>query len=418
MGGVRVLLVNKFYDLRGGTERVLFDLEEGLRERGHEVAVFANRDSRNRPSAWSEWFAPERDYAHPTLAQRLHYARATIYDRAARAALARLLDEFRPDIVHFHNIYHQLSPSLLDETRDRDLPSVLTLHDYKLACPVYRLFRDGEVCTRCVGTRTPLWCGVHGCSRDSRAESWLLALESTIHRWRGSWERGVGRFLCPSRFLRDLMVRQGLAPNRLEIVRNAPRHVPPLPSADARADRPILLFAGRISPEKGVRVLLEAARRVPEVELRIAGTGPDEEALRVSSADLPQVHWLGHLESEALDRERDRAWAVAVPSLWYENAPLSVVEAELAGRPVLAADHGGLPEMCESGVTGWLLPPGDVPAWSDALRQLARGRDALGAMGERARTRALREHDYGTFLDHHERIYREQAGAVAGGHDG
>ena len=121
---MRVLLVNKFYDPRGGTERVLFDLEDGLRERGHQVAVFSSQHPRNRDSDWSRYFVPQRDYASPTFAQRAHHAMGTLYDRQARRYFARLLDDFTPDVVHLHNIYHQLSPSILDELRARGLPAV------------------------------------------------------------------------------------------------------------------------------------------------------------------------------------------------------------------------------------------------------------------------------------------------------
>lgn len=406
---MRVLLVNKFYDPRGGTERVLFDLEDGLRERGHEVAVFSSRHPRNRESAWSRYFVPERDYAAPTPAQRVHHALGTLYDRQARQYFARLLDDFAPDVVHLHNIYHQLSPSILDELRARRLPTVLTLHDYKLVCPVYRLFRDGAPCEKCVGTEWPLWSGVHNCSRGSRAESWLLAIESTVHRMRRSYERAVTVFVSPSEFLARMVKRQGITARRIEVIRNAPRHRPPAADPSSRDPRPTVLVTGRLSEEKGVHVLLAAVVRTPDIEIRIAGTGPDEPRLRELAADRPNVHFLGHLDAPRLEAERARAWVVAVPSVWYENAPLSVLEAYCAGRPVLAADHGGLVEMVEEGVTGWRLPPGNVAAWTAALQRLPIAQSELMLMGMRARAIADRDYGYETFLDEHERLYARLA---------
>ena len=415
---MRILQVNKFYDPRGGTERVLFDLEDGLRERGHEVAVFACEHPDNRPSEWSRYFVPERDYESPGPLDRVRYAVGTVYDRGARKSFARLLDDFRPDVVHLHNVYHQLSPSILDELRERGLPATMTLHDYKLACPVYRLFRDGTVCDKCVQTEWPLWVGIHGCSRGSAAESWLLAVESTFHRMRRTYERSIGAFVVPSEFLAAIMRRRAIPARKLVVIANAPRHRPETAGPETRAPRPTVLFAGRISPEKGVRVLIDAARRVPDVEIRVAGTGPEADALQRASADLDHVHWLGHLDREALEAERARAWIVAVPSVWYENAPLSVIEAFCSGRPVLAADHGGLVEMVEEGVSGWRLPPGDVDAWAGALQRLPRAQSELMLMGMRARAVADAKYDHGRFLDAHEILYRHLTGAESLGVEG
>ena len=174
---------------------------------------------------------------------------------------------------------------------------------------------------------------------------------------------------------------------------------------EARATRPTVLFAGRISPEKGAGVLIDVARRVPDVELRLAGTGPDEAELKRRSEDLTNVHWLGHLDAAALERERAQAWTVAVPSLWYENAPLSVIESFCAGRPVLVADHGGLVEMVDEGTTGWRLPPGDVDAWAAAFQRLPAAASELMLMGTRARAVADRDHDHEQFLDAHVALY-------------
>jgi glycosyltransferase involved in cell wall biosynthesis len=404
---LRILLVNKFYDHRGGTERILFDLEAELRADGHDVAVFATRDERNLPTPWREYFAAGRDYENPTLGQRLSYAVATVYDRQARQSLARLLDEFRPDVVHLHNIYHQLSPSVLDELRERGLPAVMTLHDYKLACPVYRLFRQGRICEECVGRSVPWGSAVHGCSRGSRLESVLLSVESTVHRLRRSYERAVHRFVCPSRFLAGVMQRQGIPAEQLTVIENAPRDLPSSEDLPPRDPTPTVLLATRLSEEKGVEVLLEAAQDVGEVSVRVAGTGPLEADLRRCYPETPQRQWLGRLDQSALARERARSWAVAVPSLWYENAPLSAIESFHAGRPVLGADHGGLVEMVEEGVTGWRAPPGDVGAWVELLRRVVSRPEELECMGEAASRCARERYDFARFYDEHLALYQE-----------
>jgi glycosyltransferase involved in cell wall biosynthesis len=401
---VRILQVNKFYDLRGGAERVLFDLEEGLRMRGHEVVPFAMLDPRNQPSPWARHFVPPRDYGDVGLVTKLRQALLTIWDPVARSHLEGLLDDFTPEVAHLHNIYHQLSPSVLGPLRRRGIPVVMTLHDYKLACPSYQLLRDGAPCEKCVGARLPVWCAVHVCSRDSRAESIVLSIESSVHRMLRVYERGVDRFLCPSRFLAGVMSRHGLPAERLEVVPNAPRRVGTPAPWSARAAVPTVLYAGRLSREKGVDTLVEASRRVPQVEVRIAGDGPLARALRDRAADLPRVRFLGRLDAEALDRERAAAWAGVLPSRWQENGPLSVLETFAAGRGMLVSDRGGLPEMVDE-ACGRRVPAGDVEAWGKALGHVAADEAGWARRGMEARRRLEEHHDFDRFLDRHEEIY-------------
>lgn len=401
---VRVLQVNKFYDPRGGTERVLYDLEDGLRERGIEVGVFAGEDPRNRASEGPVWLVPGRDYSDRALRSRISHALGTLYDHDTRRRFAAALDEFEPDVVHLHNIYHQFSPSILDELYDRRLPAVMTVHDFKLVCPVYRLFRDGQICEECVGRDWPVGVIRHGCSRSSLAESILLAMEASWHRRRASYPRSLDAFLAPSRFMADKLIEGGLPADRIEVVRNAPRVTPTGLENAARATRPTFLFAGRLSPEKGVDLIVSAATACPEVELRIAGAGPEEVALRERAGGAANIHFLGHLPPAELEAERARCWAVLVPSRWYENAPLSVIESWWASRPVFGSGHGGLAEMLGDGEAGWAVAP-DTRAWVDCLRRAASSESALGELGARARVRAERDHSFARFLDRTLEIY-------------
>ena len=400
-------MVNKFYDLRGGTERVLFDVSAGLTERGHQVIPFAMRDDRNEPSDYAEYFVPPRDYDAPGTS-RASLAVSMIHDREARRCLARLLDAHAVDVAHLHNIYHQLSPSILAELRSRSIPVVMTLHDYKLVCPVYRLFRDGATCEKCVGTRTPLWAGVHGCHVAGAAQSWVVALESTWHRWTRAYERGVDVFVSPSRFLADVVRRHGVGDVR--VIPNAPRERAAAASIEARAATPRVLFAGRLSFEKGVDVLIRAAREVPDVEVVVAGTGPEQDTLQAMAADCDHVRFVGRLDAASLREERSKAWAEVLPSVWYENAPLSLLESYAMGRPVIAAAHGGLLEMVESDETGWLVPPGDDAAWQAALRRVAAEPDALATMGDAARRRLDRDYRFEDCVTSYEALYEETMG--------
>ncbi len=397
-------MVNKFYDLRGGTERVMFDLRDGLVERGHEVIPFSMQDPRNEPSEWSEYFVPQRDYNRGGLATKLRQARLTIHDEEASVALDALLERAQPQLAHLHNIYHQLSPSILAPLRRRGIPVVMTLHDYKLACPSYTMYRKGGPCEICVNHRVPLACALHACSRGSRMESIVLSIESTIHRARKVYERGVDRFVCPSEFLASVMRRRGIGGDQLLVIPNAPRHSgEPLPWK-ARAERPRVLYAGRLSPEKGIEILLDASREIPGVDLTVAGEGPLEHELRQRAQGASWIRFTGKLDLESLRRERGLAWALAVPSQWYENAPLTVLESFAAGRGVLASDLGGLPEMVGES-SGRCIAAGDTRAWRAALAALAREEELWKARGEAARRCLEERYDHRRHLDAHEALY-------------
>lgn len=403
---MRILQVNKFYDPRGGTERVLFDLEDGLRDRGHEVGIFACDHPGNRATSGPIWLVPERNYENPSLRDRIGHAVGTLYDQRARSLFRKALDEFEPDVVHLHNIYHQLSPSILDELYDRRLPAVMTVHDYKLVCPVYRLYRHGEICEECVGRDFPIDAVLHRCSRGSLAESALLAFESSWHRRRASYPRALDAFLAPSQFLADKLVEGGLPAERVHVVRNAPRNVPAPAAPEALATEPTFLYAGRLSDEKGVDLLVRAAARCPQVRLRIAGQGPQQDELREFAAGMDNVIFLGHLDQEQLERERAASWATLVPSRWYENAPLSVIESWWAGRAVLGSGHGGLAEMIGDGEAGRVVGA-NMDDWVEAFTSAAADREGLVSLGERAREKAAREHAFDDLLDRVLQFYAE-----------
>ncbi len=366
-----VLNVNKFHYLRGGSERYYFDLEAILAERGHHVLSFSMAHARNRPSPQAAHFVPEVSWDGGPL-RALWSGLSVIHSGAAAARIDALLDAERVDVAHLHNIAHQLSPSLLGPLRRRGIPVVQTLHDYKLICPNYRLFTEGAPCERCRGGR--YWnASLHGCGRGAAAGSLLLAIESSIHRASGVYGRGVDIFLAPSRFLLEKAVAFGVPRERL-------RHLPyPIAVAaeEGRVDRrgagggtgaDYFLYAGRLAPEKGIRTLLSAAERLPDVALHIAGDGELRGEVASRAARLPGVTLHGHLAQEEVARLQREALAVVVPSEWYENLPLAILEAFAAGTPAVAAAIGGIPELVRDGETGLLFPPGDAGALAGALK--------------------------------------------------
>ncbi|GGL07862.1 glycosyltransferase [Mangrovihabitans endophyticus] len=391
---MRVLHVNKFLYRRGGAEAYLLDVAAMQRAAGDEVALFGMTHPDNDPGLpYARDFPSfvELEPPPPGAAARLAAASRMIWSRSARAGLDRVLAAFRPDVVHLHNVYHQLSPSVVAAVRAAGVPCVMTLHDYKLACPSYQMLDHGRPCDACL-TGGVWQAARRSCKDGSRAASTLLSAESWLHR-RLSAYRGVGVFLAPSRFLAHVMERAGVYPDRLRVLRHPAR----LPAAKTRAGGGVV-FAGRLAPEKGVDVLLRAAADLPAgVPVDIAGDGPARPELERLAAGRARFH--GRLDRDRLHALVRDAAVAAVPSRWYENQPLAVLEAFGCGVPVVGTDLGGLPELIEPGVDGEIVPAEDPAALVAALHRLTADPDRALRMGRAGRAKVGRDFDPGVHLD-------------------
>ncbi len=381
---MKFLLVNKFFFRNGGSEACFFDTARLLESKGHEVAFVAMDDPRNEPGDGRLHLVSHVDFssAQP-LRERVRAAARMLYSREARAVMDAAIRRERPDVALLHNVYHQLSPSILEPLARHGVPALLTLHDYKVVCPVYTLSCRGEPCRRCSG-RAFHRCARHRCSRGSLSASVLAAAEMTLHHRILDVYRRVDTFVCPSRFLMETVRAMGFG-KRLALLPNF---------VDAAAIRPregvgdgSLVYVGRLTPEKGVRTLLRAMEGVP-APCRIIGDGPLREELEdeAQRRGLDNVAFLGHLPFPEVAEHVSRARAAVVPSEWYENSPRSVLEAFALGTPVIGARIGGIPELVRDGETGWLFRPGDADDLRRAILSSLAEADTVGAVAAQART--------------------------------
>lgn len=381
---MRILHVNKFLYRRGGAEAYMLDLARLQRERGDDVAFFGMQHPDNDPQPYADHF-PSRVEFEPPPSSMLGKARSAarmFWSTSAAHGIDAVLADFEPDVVHLHNIYHHLSPSILRPAQTRRVPTVMTLHDYKLACPTYQFLDKGELCQACLGghfSQAPR----RRCKDGSFAASALAAAELAVHT-RTSAYAPIGRFICPSQFMADTMARAGVFPDRL-------RHLPHF--ADVTAVGPAeeagrgVVVACRLSHEKGIDVVIDAIARLGAgATLDIAGEGPEMAALRAQAdAVAPgRVTFHGRLPGAAVQQLLRGAAVAAMPSRWYENQPMIVLEAFACGTPVVASDLGGAGELIVPGVDGALVPANDPPALAAALEPFladpARAR-ALGRAG-------------------------------------
>jgi glycosyltransferase involved in cell wall biosynthesis len=407
---VVVLQINKFFHPRAGAETAFLQTRELLRAHGHEVVDFAMRHPANLASPYERYFAPSRSYdsaARPD--RRIRDAASSVYSAKARAALARLLDEHRPDVAHLHNVYHQLTLSVVDELAKRRIPIVLTVHDWKIACPAYTLFTEGAPCRRCVHGSVANAI-VHRCVKGSRLASGLAAAEAAIARRRGTYGK-VQRFVAPSRFAVDVARMAGIEDGRIAHVPNfltdGELSTPPAPGPR----EPSFLYAGRLDTTKGVGQLLEAFGRVgAPARLRIAGRGELEDDVRAASARDPRIEYLGVVDRADVLAEFDCARAVVLPSIWEDNGPLSVLEAQARGAPLVVTDRGGPPEFVRDGESGLVVRAGDVGGLAGALQRLADDPQLASRFGARGRHDVEVEHNA---TRHYERLSRVYSQAIS-----
>lgn len=375
---MKILHINKFFDVRGGAETILHATMERQRRLGHTVHAFATRSPQNLPSTDAARFVERFDYAiREGWEKDLRKSISFIWNREARRAVERMLAELRPDVIHLHNIYHHLSSSILGPIRASRVPCVQTLHDYKLACPNYKMFTEGATCERCKGGRY-VEAIRHHCLSSDAAGNILAAVEMGMTKAMQSYERTVRIFICPSQYMAEKMAAWGEPPAKLTVIPNAVD----LPQSIASRDGGYLLCAGRLSSEKGIDTLIRAMAKAPSLKLKIAGIGPEEARLRMlaTSLNASNVEFLGFVRRSEQAHLWQRAAALVAPSVWYENAPLAVLEAMADGLPILASRIGGLPEMVAHGKNGLLIDAGNVDAWIHALRTFVQLSDS-----ERAR---------------------------------
>jgi glycosyltransferase involved in cell wall biosynthesis len=313
-----------------------------------------------------------------------------------------MLRRLNPDVCHAHNIYHHLSPSILGAIHDRGVPLVMTLHDLKVACPAYSMLTHDGICERCRGGRL-FHVLTNRCMKGSFSLSALVMFESYLHRFLHSYETNVDRFVVPSMFYFDKLVEWGFEPSRFE-------YVPNFVDADAFDPEPEagkrILYFGRLSTEKGLRTLIEASAAA-QVGIDIVGRGPIAEPLKQRAAELDaDVRFHGFLSGEPLHDAIRAARAVVVPSEWYENAPLSVLEAFALGKPVIAAAIGGLPELVVEGESGWQFESGSVDSLAARLREVTDADDCeIREFGLAARKRVQVNFSPRRYMDDIRKLY-------------
>lgn len=365
---MKILQVYNEYRNRGGEDVIVTATVRLLIERGHQVRL---------------WKVSSRELgARPLAKARAFFS--GVYSLSAYRQMRRLLKDERPDLVHVHNLYPLLSPSILVACRARSVPVVLTLHNYGLTCPTWYHLYKGRTCERCLGGRE-YWCVFKNC-RDNLFESVGYALRAAVARRFDLFTRNTTLFVALTAFAKQRLIGAGFPGDRIVVV---PNGVPVPARAAEPSNGRYIAFAGRLSPEKGADVLVAAAG-YSGLPVRIAGGGPARPGL-VRDAS-PNVEFMGLLDPTGVGALYRAARFVVVPSRWFEGFPTVITEAMSYGLPVIASNIGGLPEMVEDGVTGLLFEPGNANDLVSKMRLLWENSDLCGKMGKAGRERVMREY--------------------------
>lgn len=357
---LRILLVHNYYQSRGGEDAVVEAELDLLRGHGHEVRTYfrSNADIDRQPYA-------------ATAVQ-------TLWSSRSRREVRALLRDFAPHVMHVHNSFPLISPSVYGAAAEAGVAVVQTLHNFRLLCPQAMFLREDRVCEDCLG-HLPWRAVAHACYRGSRLQSAAVAGMLTLHRAMGTWQTKVHRYIALNEFCRQKFISAGWPAQKIAVKPNFVDFPPP-----GDAPRSGFLFVGRLSPEKGIHTLATASAAFPAAEVLVAGAGPEADRLR---AMAPSAKLLGALDASAVQAQMARATALVMPSIWYENFPRTLVEAFASGLPVIASRLGALQDLVEDGVTGLHFEPGNAGDLAKCMKWAASHPAAMADMGRRARIR-------------------------------
>jgi glycosyltransferase involved in cell wall biosynthesis len=398
---MNILYLNNYNYLRGGSERVFLEEARLMEQNGNNVCIFARRHPNNLPSQYEKYFP--RDMVTDSLKPSIDVLRSLsqlFYSREAKKGLASMLQGIRVDVAHAHNVYYRLTTSVLDLLRQRDVPVVMTLHDYKLLCPTYKFLSHGRICEDCKGHLFHMAIK-NKCHKESFIASTIYAFESYLNQFFKKYQKSVKFFISPSLFLKNKFLQFGWPEERMIYV---PNFINPSEFEPLYSPGKYFLYIGRISSEKGPTTLIQAFMKLSmkKAKLTVVGEAPLMSRLKFMAENYPLIQFLGYLSGNLVNEITRNARAVIVPSICYENAPLSILESFACGKPVIASRIGGIPEMIDDGVNGFLFEPGNEDDLREKLELILSMPDPqISEMGQAARQKV--EKEYNAEL-HYERL--------------
>lgn len=376
-------MINKYLYPKGGDAISTVTTGKLLASKGHEVSFWGMMTPSNPPYKNDDLFVDFVDYYKPaSLKEKIRISLNILYSAEAKHKLERLINIERPDLVHMNNIAHQISPSILHILNKYNIPSVLTMRDFKAVCPVYTLYSKGKCCEKCK-YGDYFQCVLNKCAKDSFSKSFLNMLEMYLHHKILNIYDLVDAYISPSVFLKNKCREMGFK-NHIFYLPNfimPDEYVPSYEWSDNS-----IVYVGRLSSEKGLFCLIDAVRDI-DVKLKIIGDGPYKQALtdKVRRDGVNNVTFLGYKTGGDLKQEIQKCKFTVIPSEWYENNPRTIIESFASGKPSIGSTSGGIPELIKDGIRGYTFEPGNVRDLKSKIEILLSRPDSIIEMGKTAR---------------------------------
>lgn len=375
---MRILLVNKFHYLRGGSEKYYFELAQLLKSKGHTVGFFSMKHEENITTGDAEYFVEEIDLNTGSKLKALD----VIYSQENKRLMAKALEEFKPDIVHINNFQRQLSASIIDAIKEKNIPIVMTAHDLNPICPASIMLYNGEVCDDCI-TKGYAQCIKKKCVKGSTLKSTLGVMEKKYYDIHKVF-RKIDCIISPSEFNKNQLVNGKLKYNEIVTLHN-------FVNESERNDYVLgdyAFYLGRLSKEKGILNLIEAIGDIPDAKLLIAGDGPERERIEayISEHKLDgRITLLGYQNQDSIHKYITNSRFVVIPSICNENCPYSVLEAMEIGKPIVASRIGGIPELIADGENGYLYKADDINELKEKLTLLLNDDEKVNNFAQKSR---------------------------------
>lgn len=386
---MKILMVNKFHYLKGGSEKYYFELAELLKEKGHTVAFFSMDNEKNIHTNYKEYFVKPIDLNNGSKLQALD----VIYSKENMKIMEEALEDFKPDIVHLNNFQRQLSASIIEPIIKKHIPIVFTAHDVQAICPaIVMLDSEKNICEKCIGGKYSN-CIKNNCVKNSKLKSLLGAIEGKYYRNKKIYTKKIDYIITPSEFYRSKFIEDGINENKIEAIHN---FIDINNYNLETKNNDYALYIGRLSKEKGILNLIKAFSEIKNKKLYIAGDGPEKEKINqiIKEEKLEEnIIMLGYLKQEEVKEYIKNASFIVVPSIWYENCPYSVLETQAIGKAVIGANIAGIPELVKDKENGLIYKYDDISELKEKMQQLFENKELANEYGKKAKEYAKKNYD-------------------------
>ncbi|MBK5241013.1 glycosyltransferase [Clostridium sp.] len=369
---MKILLVNKFHYLKGGSETFYFALAEILKKAGHEVIYFAMQDEKNFECSESEFFVSNVDYNKKMgVIKKILNACKIFYSFEAKRNIKKLIEKEKPDIVHLGLIHKQITFSIIGVIKRYNIPIVYSVHDMILACPCYTMLSPQGTCQKCID-KGVISCIKKSCVKGSKVKSILAVLENRFIKFNNYYNK-IDVYISECEFYKQVLSKANFTNSPIECITN---FLPPSKSIELNiVNGEYFLYFGRFSREKGVLTLISGYKKSGlNIPLFIIGGGPEEGIVKdyVRKNNLSdRVNFLGYVYGSQMEEYIRNSKAIIVPSEWYENCPYSIIESMAKSKIVIASNIGGLPELIDDGVNGYMFESGNENALCGVLKRVS-----------------------------------------------